>query len=330
MKAFPLEIVSAGSIFPDMPQALALVVTYGHHNGLVQALVNLHPQSQSLIYLVEDPGQNQLPLIMDAAEKKHLPLLVLYGTETPEIAAVLPPSNARIGLISQGTFQRETFTTDLLSCKGLSYFAWLGYQVYHTNPSVLQMVHEGAHETLRLGQFRQHPTWAEPLLREASHHFIDLAAVRAADAPDLPQPTPNGLYAEELCTLGRFVGMSASFTSAFLYGYNPSLPAEALSTQLVAQLVWHITEGLAVAVREDPTSDSAQFERKAVQLGEEGQELIFLHSRQSGRWWMEVPIVKEPNECHFISCSVDDYALACKGEVPIKWLFYYQKYNNFS
>ena len=65
-------------------------------------------------------------------------------------------------------------------------------------------------------------------------------------------------------------------------------------------------------------------------MGEDGQEIVFFQSKNSGRWWMEVPNSKQPDNPVYISCTMEDYTIACKGEVPLKWLFYYQKSNNFS
>ncbi|MFY9116878.1 MAG: hypothetical protein WBK97_07560 [Bacteroidales bacterium] len=326
--SFPLEYLHAEAFSETMPSCTALIVFTGTSDGIVKALKKLYRQSQGRVFYTEDPLTTRLPAIITSAEKSGIPLIVLHGEDTPSMHAFLH-NKARISLISRGTEDKHPIE-DLSGKNTPEYMAWIGFQRYLTHPDVLHLLSERYVEVLRLGTFRENPLDAEPLLREATHHFLDLRAVRNADLPDGISPSPNGLYAEELCTLARYMGLSQSFHQAVLYGYPSGCHEDSQAAQLLAQVLWHITEGLAVAVPEHPQSHPAAFLKKAVQMGEDGREIVFLQSGKSGRWWIEVPNSKHPAQPTYIACSINDYALACKGEIPMKWLFYYQKSNNFS
>ncbi len=328
-KHFPLESLHADALCADMPDCMALLVFSGKGGEVLDELKLLYPQSHSRIYYIEDTLQTQMPKVLSIAEKLQIPCIVLNGDELPDPGVFIQTPDPRVSLISRGTEDPDPVKA-FLDKMTPAYFTWIGFQRYLTDPAVLESLTDRYMETLRLGEFRNSIVAAEPLLREAFYHFIDLRSVRHSDSPDGISTTPNGLYAEEICTLARYAGLSADFRMAFLYGYPAKSHRDSQSARLTAQIVWHLAEGLAVSVNEHPDKDSDSFHRKVVQMGEDGQELVFLLSKKSGRWWLEVPNSKEPGTPVYIACSTEDYVLACKGEIPIKWLFYYQKSNNFS
>jgi len=48
-----------------------------------------------------------------------------------------------------------------------------------------------------------------------------------------------------------------------------------------------------------------------------------LKSKKSDRWWMKVPCKKTKNRkkgYQLVPCSYSDYALACKDEIPDRWM----------
>ena len=326
---FPLESLHADALCADMPDCLALMVFAGKGGEVLNELKLLYPQSHSRIYYIEDIMQTQMPKVLSFAETHKIPCIVLNGDEPADPGVFIQTPDSRVSLISRGTEDPDPVQA-VLEKMTPSYFTWIGYQRYFTDPVVLDLLSDRYMETLRLGEFRNSVVAAEPLLREASYHFMDLRSVRHSDAPDGICTTPNGLYAEEICTLARYAGLSADFRLAVLYGYPSKIRRDSQIARLTAQVVWHLAEGLAVSVNEHPEKDGDSFRRKVVQMGEDGQELVFLMSKKTGRWWLEVPNSKQPGSPVHIACSTEDYVLACKGEIPIKWLFYYQKSNNFS
>lgn len=328
-KRLPLEHLHADAVCEDMPPCDAILVFTGKGGEVLNELKRLYPQTHSRIYYIEDTLNTRLPGILSDAAKLHIPCLVMYGNETLRISDFLQGEAPRISVISRGTEDPDPVYS-FLKKTSPDYLAWIGFQRYLTDPAILELLNDKYLETMRLGVFRENLAAAEPLLREASSHFIDLRSVRHADAPEGNDTHPNGLYAEEICTLARYAGLSRHFRMAVLYGYPAKCSRGSRIARLNAQIIWHLTEGLAVSVDEHPGEENVSFQRKAVQMGEDGQEIVFFQSKNSGRWWMEVPNSKQPDNPVYISCTMEDYTIACKGEVPLKWLFYYQKSNNFS
>jgi hypothetical protein len=165
-------------------------------------------------------------------------------------------------------------------------------------------------------------------MRNKEYFFIDLKAVRNSDFPGNPTNSPNGLYAEEMCQLARYAGMSQKFKTLFLYGMPSDLKANPAAGELAAETIWHITEAMAANLQEDPSDNSREeyFIKKIVSMGEDGQDITFVTSRSTGRWWVEIPVLEKSDNVH-IPCSYTDYLTARSGDVPIRWLFFFQKLN---
>ena len=62
----------------------------------------------------------------------------------------------------------------------------------------------------------------------------------------------------------------------------------------------------------------------------ETKDLNIKHSQEEKNPKLFAKNLKELSSPMLISCSIDDYKTACRGEIPLKWLFFYQKSNNFS
>ncbi len=241
-KRFPLEFLHAEALCREMPSCGAVVVFTGKAGAIPDALKCLYPQSHSRVFYMEDTMENRLPEILSAVEKLHVPCLVMHPQDLPGMGAFLP-SDARVSLVSRGTETPDHLSV-LLDKSMPDYFTWIGI------------------ETLRLGEFRKNHLAAEPLLREATHHFIDMRCIRHADLPEVKHGNPNGLYAEEICALARYMGLSHNFQLAVIYGYPSDSRKGSLTAQLMAQLIWHLAEGLAVSVQEHPVQDASQFHSK--------------------------------------------------------------------
>ncbi|MDR0692059.1 MAG: hypothetical protein LBF69_03365 [Prevotellaceae bacterium] len=210
----------------------------------------------------------------------------------------------------------------------LTDFSALAFQTYLTPATVLRELDNRYCETLRLGAFRNNPEAAEPVLRDADYVWFDLSAVRASDAPSTVHPGPNGLYAEEACQLGHYIGLSNRAKVLFLFGYKSHLCASSRTAQLAGQLLWHVAEAAATRIYEKIETGVAgrpEFKEIIVDMGQQGQALHFVNSLTTRRWWMKVPVARA--SAQWISCLSTDYDTACRGEIPLRWLWYYQKLN---
>ena len=141
----------------------------------------------------------------------------------------------------------------------------------------------------------------------------------------LDRPNPNGMYAEEICTAARYIGLSKEIRNIFIFGQNHFEKQLTVCNKLVSEVIWHICEGIASNIAEDPDNQQSDeyFQRKMVSMGENGETITFLTSYTTKRWWMEVPSKEGKNT--LVPCSINDYQCACTGEIPLRWLFFYQK-----
>ena len=91
------------------------------------------------------------------------------------------------------------------------------------------------------------------------------------------------------------------------------------TVSLAAQAVWHFLQGVSLRVDENPIAHPEDFQKYIVSLDNSaGQELYFLKSLQTGRWWLATPqqdwvILK------VTACSKTDYEKACNNEIPDRW-----------
>ncbi len=240
---------------------------------------------------------------------------------------LLPQKPFTAALIAPSASLQPLYVRKIINTSSLTDFSVLAHQIYLTPPADLEHLKKRYFETLRLGALREDMSLAEPLLRDADYVWFDICAVRAADAPQVKNPEPNGLYAEEACKLIHYVGLSNNTKVLFLHGYNTFLHSSSLTARLTAQLMWHLIEGLMMRIKENLSmaSDNLGFKEIMVDMGVKGQELVFLYSMKTRRWWVKV--IHNETDITWVPCSHGDYQTACKGEIPTRWLWYHQKFN---
>lgn len=325
---YPLEVIPAAAISIAIEETPALIVDTSGNNTMAGFLKKLYAHSKYRLYYTR-PGINQLSKTQSLSAELGIKTIILCGNDIPALANILPTTGFTAGIISPGTtLSQESITKTILQKPSLLEFSYIGYQSYRTNPLELQEISNRNYEDLRLGLLRNDPTLAEPLVRTKEYLFLDLRSVRLSDFPKNPLNSPNGLYAEEICQLARYIGMGQSLKSLFIYGIPSDLKSNPAAGELIAEIIWHVVEALSANVDEDPhiTSKEDCFLRKIVSMGQDGQDLVFVTSKSTGRWWMEVPNIKlSKNIC--VPCSYSDYTMACTGDVPIRWLFFFQKLN---
>ncbi|MDR3184172.1 MAG: hypothetical protein LBT49_02040 [Prevotellaceae bacterium] len=278
-------------------------------------------RAQTIAYASCRPSS--LPEMLDMCAGRGV-FAVVLGAAPGNILTVPAP----VAVIAPSVSFEIPYMRKLLQNTALTGFSALALQAYLTPAPMMEALNNRYFETLRLGAFRRDPEAAEPLLRDAEYVWFDLSAVRASDAPSTAHPGPNGLYAEEACQLGHYIGVSNRARALFLFGYKSCLWASARMAQLAAQLLWHVAEGAAGRVYENVEPGVAgrpEFKEIVVDMGKQGQALHFLNSLTTGRWWMKIPVAK--TAAQWISCLPSDYDTACRGEIPLRWLWHYQKLN---
>jgi len=205
-------------------------------------------------------------------------------------------------------------------------YSHLGYQTYLNDPQAIGMLDALNFDCIRLGIVRQNIEEVEPVLRDADMLSIDVSAIRFADAPGRFGATPNGFSGEELCQITRYAGLSDKLTSLGIYEYNPHYDNNNQTSQLIAQMVWYFIEGY-YSRRGDFPINMSNFLKFTVKFEQYDHELIFWKSKVTERWWMELPYgdKKKYARHQMVPCSYADYEMACKDELPDRWMKVYNK-----
>jgi len=233
--------------------------------------------------------------------------------------------------MNEDMLHSRNYLNQVMKKTGLERFSLtnLGHQAYFVTENQLQQLDKSYLESIRLGEVRKEIQQAEPLIRDSEFISIDMGAVRHADAPGASIPSPNGFYGDELCQLSRYAGLSELTNIIGFFELNPSSDINDQTSHLAAQAAWYYLEGLTHRIRENPVDTPEHIKKFIVTLNAAGHDIIFHKSTISERWWMEIP-VKNPASGYnfFVSCSYEDYQLACNQEIPDRWWRFLHRLGN--
>ena len=112
--------------------------------------------------------------------------------------------------------------------------------------------------------------------------------------------------------LTRYAGLSNNLSSFGIYGYQPEMDVNELTAVQIAQMLWYFIDGKSRSKQEAALEDRAHFNEYNTVFAE--VDTIFLQSRKTSRWWMQLPNKK------LIACSYNDYVSASRNEIPERWL----------
>ena len=203
----------------------------------------------------------------------------------------------------------------------ISHFISIGYQTYLNDPQTINRLIKRKADLLRIGDVRQGIHLTEPLLRDSEVAVFDISAVRQSDAPAAYSPSPNGFYGEEICLLARYAGISDKLKVFGIFEVNPLFDIRSQTSGLAAQIIWFFIEGFSQKQYEAPSLDdpfTGRFIRYHVRITDLDDDLIFIKSNMTERWWIEIKGEKDTN--HYVACSHEDYLKANRNEVPDRWV----------
>jgi formiminoglutamase len=203
----------------------------------------------------------------------------------------------------------------------LNHFINIGYQTYLNDQQTINRLLKRSSELVRIGDVRQAIHLTEPLLRDSDVALFDIAAVRQSDAQGTFSPSPNGFYGEEICLLARFAGISDRLKVFGLFEVNPVFDIRNQTSDLAAQIIWFFLEGFAQKQYESPVADdpkSGRFIKYHVRVTDLEDDLIFVKSNLTDRWWIEINTGDEGSR--YVACSHEDYLKANRNEVPERWI----------
>ncbi|MCF0211646.1 MAG: formimidoylglutamase [Bacteroidales bacterium] len=233
-------------------------------------------------------------------------------------------------------------------------FTNIGYQSYFVDRQMVMLLDDLQFDAYRLGVIKDNMRRAETLIRATDLLTVDLGAVRQSDCPAVGNPSPHGFYGEDLCLLTRYAGMSDKLTSIGFYELNPRYDNRYQSAQMVAHSLWYFIEGFFHRYHDFPYRDPENYRRYLVTLnpteitydsdqssiGKDAfhadlrcTEIVFIKSKKSSRWWMEVPCEMDDQRERYahhllVPCTKEEYDEAVEGRLPDLWMKYYSRVNS--
>jgi hypothetical protein len=300
------ELYDLGEILPGKE----LADTYYAVSNVVAELVkiNIIPiiigGSQDLIFSVYK-GYEKLEQLINICSVDHA---LDLGEPNSEIKAN--------GYLSQILLTRPCY---------LFNHANIGLQIPYVNPKQLDLFDKLYFDICRLGEYNNSFVKAEPHLRNADIINIDFECIKASEVL-CEEAIPNGFYAEQICQIAKYAGISDKSTSFGIFNYSK---VNDVSDKLLAQIIWYFLDGVSSRKGDFPIGSKTEYTKFRVFSDEADHELIFYRSNKSDRWWLEVPYPpvdgKKYERQHIIPCNKEDYDNAMKNEIPDLWWKTYHK-----
>ncbi|PAW92947.1 arginase [Mucilaginibacter sp. MD40] len=206
----------------------------------------------------------------------------------------------------------------------------MGYQTYFASQDSLRVMEKLYFDVHRLGELTQNIAVSEPIIRNANMLSFDMGAIRSSDAAANANAKPNGFYGEEACQICRYAGFSDKLSSIGFYEFNPAYDTNGQTAMLLSQMIWYFIDGFYNRKKDFPLNPRSQYLIYKTSLKHDDHELVFVKSKKSDRWWMQVPYPtggSKNERFHLVPCRYEDYRTAVSGEMPDLWWRTYQKLN---
>lgn len=265
-------------------------------------------------YLLE---QKVCPIII--SDNQYIPYAVYLAYEVQKKHVSIGAAEAIIHVKKN----KNHYLPQILSKKDNTLFNYilLGYQNYFCHPNEINALNTLFFDHIRLGELQADITQAEPYIRECDTFFFHASSLKHAFLPEFENTSDNGFTVKEACQLARYAGF-ADKLSSFSYLFNSSQKQNALS---LAEIIWHFIDAFYARKHDYPVGSIQKLTKYHVEVSK-NNFITFYKSPKSNRWWMEIPLPKTDfKKKWLVACSENDYLMACKGAVPDKWYYSYQK-----
>ena len=221
--------------------------------------------------------------------------------------------DATIDLRGESALRNENFLLEMLTSEPnmVKHYNHVGFQSYLVHPRMLETMDKLRFDCYRVGRAKENLEEMEPVIRNTHLLSFDINAIKYSDAPS-SRCSPNGFTGEEACGLSRYAGLSPLVSSFGIYGYEPAEDVNELTAKQIAQMLWYFIDGKNRSKQEAALGDRQYFNEFNTVFAE--VDTVFLQSRKTGRWWMQLPNEK------LIPCSHQDYITASRNEIPERWL----------
>jgi len=221
--------------------------------------------------------------------------------------------DARIDMDMESMTPADNFLVDMFTGMPnyLRHYNHIGFQSYFMHPQMLETIDKLRFDCYRVGKVKEDISEMEPAIRNSDLFSFDIAAIQHAHAP-ANHITPNGFNGEEACTLMQYAGMSHTCRTIGIYGYIPSQDVHQMTAKQISHLIWYTMDGIQKGKLEASMEDRNSFNEFTLAFAE--VETVFLQSKKTGRWWMQL------HDGKYIACSYRDYLTASNNDIPERWL----------
>ena len=255
--------------------------------------------------------QGKKVIIMGGSHDNTTAQYQAYGSMNKIIDAACVDS--RIDLDMDSILAADNFLVDMFTGipNHLKHYTHIGFQSYFMHPHMLETINKLGFDCYRVGKVKEAIEEMEPAIRNSDMFSFDIAAIQYAHAPS-NHITPNGFNGEEACTLMQYAGMSRNCSSIGIYGYIPEQDSHNLTAKQISHMLWYVMDGINKGKQEADLDNRNEFDEFTIAFGE--VETIFLRSKRTARWWMQL------HDGKFASCSYQDYLTASHNDIPERWL----------
>lgn len=230
----------------------------------------------------------------------------------------LPYNKIDYALVSPYVAYKEHHIAySLASNKKLFHASFLGIQSYLNTNEIVQESSDEFIEHLRLGDLKANISLVEPLLRQADIFEFDLSALKYQEFNSATLKLPNGMQTQEACAICRYAGISNTIGCYVLRNFTLT-PNNTIDAQQIAQMVWYILDGIDNRFNDNPQLNHRNFTVYKCHANS-GEDMLFINSNLTGRWWLQIPQKGKKTAPKFIGCLESDFEIAQHGDVPEKW-----------
>lgn len=206
----------------------------------------------------------------------------------------------------------ENFLSKILSAKSFSIknYHHLGYQKHLNELDSVKLMKEVEFDVMRLAEMMNFTEKAEPYFRKADLITVNCDAVESFGENFSINPQVNGLNRREICAYMKEAGLSENLKSVGIFNFD-SENENQLNAQLMAQMIWHLIEGINIQ-KSHPKERS--YETFWVMIGD--KEYAFKRDTFSNLWYFGADEDVE----NLIPCSRSDYDEAKRGFLDRRFL----------
>jgi formiminoglutamase len=268
-----------------------------------------------------------IPIIIGGSQDLTFPMYQAYKTLEQMVNLTIVDNAFDLG-DPEGEIKSNAFITPILLSRPCFLFncSTIGIQAPYIKKSELDLFERLYFDVCRLGEYNSDFKIVEPILRNTDIASIDMNAIRFSDFKS-QNNNPNGFYADQICQIAKYAGISDKLTSFGLF--NSLNEFRFQNKQLVAEIIWYFIDGYAQRKGDFPIGSKKDYTKFIVHLEDENEDLVFYKSPKSDRWWLEVPYPTSKGtkyeRHHLIPCTYEDYQAAMLNEIPDLWWKTFQK-----